>query len=47
MVPLTAELMMLKSPLYGHYEDNFDLYKEVMEKSEQRKKTRVQNKKDD
>ena len=37
MVPVTAELMMLRTPYYGHYEDNFDLYKEVMDKSEERK----------
>ena len=32
VVPISAELLMLKSPLYGHYEDSDDLYKEVMHK---------------
>eukprot|EP00347_Sterkiella_histriomuscorum_P014589 403360307 len=48
-VPLISELMMLKSPLYGHYDDNFDLYKEVMKKSKDRKDRResqASNKKD-
>jgi hypothetical protein len=36
-VPLISEIMMLKSPLYGHYEESsFDLYKEVMSKSKDR-----------
>lgn len=30
VVPISAELIMLKSPLYGHFEDSDDLYKEVM-----------------
>jgi hypothetical protein len=34
-VPVTAELMMLKSPLYGHFDDTDALYKEVMDKSDE------------
>lgn len=38
MVPITAELIMLKTPFYGNYEDNDELYKEVMAKSAESKK---------
>jgi len=41
MVPIMSELIMLKTPYYGHYEDNQSLYKEVMSKSEERKKARA------
>lgn len=30
MVPVFAEMMMLKSAYYGNYEDNDELYKDVM-----------------
>jgi hypothetical protein len=33
MVPVTAELIMLKTPFYGNYEDTDELYKEVMKKT--------------
>ncbi len=32
MVPISAELLMLKSPYYGNYEDTDELYKDVMNK---------------
>lgn len=34
VVPLTAELIMLKTPFYGNYEDTDELYREVMKKSQ-------------
>ena len=48
MVPIVSELIMLKTPYYGHYEDNQSLYKEVMTKSEELKKAKAaqQNKKE-
>jgi len=36
LVPITSELLMLKSPLYGNYEDNYNLYNDVMNKREQK-----------
>ena len=36
VVPVSAELVMLKTPLYGHYEDSDDLYKEVMQKQKKK-----------
>ena len=36
VVPVSAELLMLKTPLYGHYEDQEELYKEVMKKNNRR-----------
>jgi len=36
VVPVAAELVMLKSPFYGHYEDSDELYKEVMQKSQRK-----------
>ncbi|CDW86920.1 UNKNOWN [Stylonychia lemnae] len=42
VVPIASELMMLKSPLYGNYEDNYDLYQDVMSKREKRIKEREQ-----
>jgi hypothetical protein len=36
MVPVAAELIMLKTPFYGHYEDNDELYKEVMARSQKK-----------
>lgn len=41
MVPIAAELIMVKSPMYGNYDDNADLYKEVSKKSEDRKKSKI------
>jgi len=32
-----AELLMLKSPLYGHYDDTDSLYKEVIDNKEKLK----------
>lgn len=32
LVPISAELLMLKTPFYGNYEDSDELYKEVMNK---------------
>lgn len=40
MVPVVAELLMLRSTLYGNYEDTADLLKEVTEKQSQREKRR-------
>ena len=38
-----SELMMLNSPVYGKYdEQSYDLYKDVMKKSEQRKQRKEQ-----
>ena len=37
MVPIATELLMMKSAYYGHFEDDYDLYKEVMDKSNERK----------
>ena len=36
VVPVAAELIMLKSPYYGNYEDSDDLYKEVMQKTQRK-----------
>lgn len=46
MVPIAAELIMVKSPMYGNYEDHSDLYKEVSKKSEDRKKSKIEEKKE-
>jgi hypothetical protein len=32
IVPVTAELMMLKTPYYGNFEDTDELYREVIKK---------------
>jgi hypothetical protein len=37
IVPIAAELMMHKTALYGKFEDNSDLYNEVMDKINKRK----------
>jgi len=37
MVPITAELILLKSPFYGNFEDNDELYKEVMQRNKMKK----------
>ena len=37
LVPISAELLMLKTPFYGNYEDSDELYKEVMNKQKQLK----------